>query len=266
MNNLLRSDFYSLIKSKLTYILLGICVGLPIFMIALYLLINGMLNSDPVEEGMGAMSISLFTGRTVIFGNFSLTNNVGLVIPIFAAIFTIADIRNGTIRNKVIIGESRAKIYLSHFTVSVVMCVVASLVSFAVLSAGSAIFFEYGVPFDKAEAANFVKCLVIGILLFVYVASLTTFLSLVTKSMPLSVTFTILIAVGLGLIGSISSFIENEKLVKLFYIIPTYASTVVAQGGVIDNELFLFGLFSFLFFIAANTAVGIVLFKKKDLK
>ena len=263
MNNLLRADFYSLLKSKLTYILIGISAGLPVFMIILYLVINNILN---VDTGDGAISMGVFTGRAVMFGNFSLTNNVGLIIPIFAAIFTLTDIRHGTIRNKIIFGASRVEIYFSHLIVSVVMCVVASLISFAVLAAGSAAFFEYGVEFDKAEAYNFIRCLITGILLFVYVASLSTFLSLVTKSMPLTITFTLLISVGLGLIGALSAFVLDEKYQKLFYIIPTYVSTVVSSSGEITTELFLYGLFSFLFFIALNTVVGIVLFKKNDLK
>ena len=267
MNDLLRADFYSLLKSKLTYILLGISVGLPIFMIMLYVAINKIFTSDLTEDAAAmGMGVSVFTGRVVMFGNFSLTNNIGLIIPIFAAIFTLSDIRQGTIRNKIIFGFSRVEVYFSHLIVSVVMCVIASLISFAVLAAGSAAFFEYGVEFDKAEAYNFIRCLITGILLFVYVASLSTFLSLVTKSMPLTITFTLLISVGLGLIGSLSGFITNETYQKLFYILPTYASTVVATGGEITTEIFLFGLFSFLFFIAANTVVGIVLFKKNDLK
>lgn len=266
MNNLLRADFYTLIKSKLTYILLGICVGLPIFMLILYVAMDKIFAADLMEGAEAFGMTSLFTGRTIMFSNFSLTNNVGLIIPIFVGIFNLLDVRHGTIRNKIILGESKTKVYLSHLIVSVVLCVVASMVSFLVLTAGSAAFFPYGEEFNSAEVANFIRCFVIGVLLFVYVASLSTFFAMVTKSMPIAITFTLLISVGLGLIGSLSGFITNETYQKLFYILPTYVSTVVSTSGEITTELFLYGLFSFLFFIALNTVVGIVLFKKNDLK
>ena len=103
MKNLLKADFYSLIRSKLTYILLIICIALPVFSVLTSVLINNIFESeimnDPEFSEIGGM---LFTGRSIMFSSFSLTNNTGLIIPIFIGIFTMSDIRHGTIRNKVI--------------------------------------------------------------------------------------------------------------------------------------------------------------------
>ena len=101
MNDLLKADFYALKKNKLTYILLAICVGLPILTVALYIGIEKIMASEILAE-VGFSGSGLFNGRLIMFSNFSLSNNVGLIIPIFAGLFTVSDIRHGTVRNKII--------------------------------------------------------------------------------------------------------------------------------------------------------------------
>ncbi len=265
MKGLLKADFYTLYKSKLTLILLGICIGLPLITVFMYLGIKVLIESKILSDS-GLEGLTLFTGRTIMFSNFALSSNVGLFIPIFAGILTVSDIRNGTVRSKVLLGESRQKIYFSHLTVSTVFCVVMSLVSFAILTLGSALFFEYGAEWNAEEVGNFFRCLIIGLLAFVYAASLSVFFSLVTKSMPLTIVLTVLTCIGLGIVSSLSSLIPDDRFKYLFYLIPTYASTTVASTGMISTEAFWFGLASFLVFIAGHTVAGIILFKKSDLK
>lgn len=266
MNKLLKADFYSLLKSKLTYILLIICAFVSLLSIFAYVAINALLKTELFEGAEIEGFVGLFNVKTISFGNFQLSNNIGLIIPIFAGIFTMSDIRHGTIRNKIIIGKKRTEIYLSHLIVSTTLCVVTSLISFLILLLGSLIFFEYGAEFNKEELLNFLRCLLIGTLTFVYVASVSTFFSLVTKSLPLTILLTLSVCLGLGIINSISAIAGSEKLKYLFYSIPTYANTILAQSGNLTVEEFLFGLGSYTIFIALNTALGIVLFKKSDLK
>lgn len=264
MRSLLKADFFALFKSKVTMIVFFICVGVPIFTVLIYVALGnaiaGIMN-DPTFD----MSTT-FSARFIMFSNFSLTNNIGLVIPIFAGILTMADIRNGTVRNKVIIGKNRTKIYFSHLIVSTTFCVAMSLVSFLMLCGGSLIFFNYGVAFKGAEIWNFFKCVIIGLLTFAYIASLVTFFSLGTKSMPVTIIFTIILMVVLSLVGSIYPLIPNDDYKYVFYLMPTFASTNVVTLNEISNELFFFGLGSVLGFYAINTALGLLLFNKSDLK
>ena len=266
MKNLLKADFYSLIRSKLTYILLIICIALPVFSVLTSVLINNIFESeimnDPEFSEIGGM---LFTGRSIMFSSFSLTNNTGLIIPIFIGIFTMSDIRHGTIRNKVIFGKNKRDIYLSHLIVSTVFSTVMSLVCFMVSSLGL-IFFDYGVPFDSKELLSFIESLVIGILTFAYIASLSTFFALSTKSLPLTIILTIAVSLLLGIVSSATMLIGTEKYKYIFYSIPTYSLSVVTQTGGIELEIFIFGLSSYLVFIAINTILGTVIFNKTDLK
>lgn len=259
MLNLLKADFYKLFKSKLTYISLIIFIILSLLLIVLYKGIS--IIGDTYSEGFE------ISGKSIMFGSFSLTNNTGLLIPIFAGIFTISDIKHGTIRNKILFGQNRIKIYISNLIVSSFYCVLSALISFLVITIGQAIFFKYGASFSSDELLNFIRSLLIGIFSYIFVASISTFFALVTKSTPITVVLTIFICLGLSIISSLSSLIVDiEKYKYLFYILPTYATNMMSGSGNVSGELFVYGIISLIFFISLNTILGILLFKKRDLK
>lgn len=265
MRSLLKADFFTLLKSKIFYILLAICVIFPIIMVLTNFGLSKLADSLAEETEMGMDLSNAFQARTIMFSNFSLTNNVGLIIPIFAGIMTMGDIRNGTVRNKVISGHNRTQIYLSHLIVSIALCVAMSLLSFLLLCGGSLIFFKYGVTFNGDEVWNFSKCLIVGLLAFAYVASVSTFFALVTKSIPMTIIFTLLLVIVLGLLSGIEAFLP-DKYEFIVYLIPTFASASVASTGTLTNEVFFFGLGSFIVFSVINSIGGILLFNYIDLK
>ncbi|MBP5618193.1 MAG: hypothetical protein J6X61_03475 [Clostridia bacterium] len=267
MSNLLKADLYALLKNKMTYILLGICAGLSLLTVGIYYGLSEMFDALVAEEEDVIMGMTtLVNARSVIFSNFSLTNNGGLIIPIFAGLIVMTDIRCGTVRNKVIFGKSRVQIYFSHLIVATLLCLAATLLSLAVMAGGSLLLFDYGVPFDGEEAANLTRCLTAGIMTFVYVASVATFFALVTKSTPLTVILTMAVCLGLGLLCSLLSLVPNHDYDTLIRLIPTNVATTVTSYGTLSVEEFAMGVGSYLFFIAANTVAGILIFKKADLK
>ena len=267
MSNLLKADLYALLKNKMTYILLGICAGLSLLTVGIYFALNGMFDALVAEEEDVIMGMTtLINARNVMFSNFSLTNNGGLIIPIFAGLIVMTDIRSGTVRNKIIFGKSRMEIYFSHLIVATLLCVAATVISLAVMAGGSLLLFDYGVPFDEAEAANLVRCLTAGILTFVYVASVATFFALVTKSTPLTVILTLAVCMGLGLLCSLLTLVPDNDYKFLLQYIPTNVTTTITAYGTLPVDEFCRGVGSYLFFIAANTVAGVLIFKKADLK
>ena len=271
MRSLLKADFFSLFKSKITYVVLFICIGAPLLVVLLYFGINQAANSFSGSDDF----VSMFKARDLMFSSFSLTQNIGLIIPIFTGILVMADIRNGTVRNKIIIGKSRTQIYFSQLIVSVLFCVSMGLVSFLSTAGGSLIFFKYGYTFDGAEFWNFSKALIVGILTYAYVATLATFIALSTKSMPLTIVFTLIVVVGLSLVCSLAFLVpEDSNYIYIFYLMPTYgtsqisSSLAVLSGSseLLTNKIFFFCLGSLLGFSAINTALGVLIFNKADLK
>jgi len=259
MINLLKADFYKLLKTKMGYILLIVCAALSLLMLGIYGL------AKYVSLSVDDMPL-VIAGRAIMFSSFSLSSNIGIIIPIFVGIFTLTDIRHGTIRNKILFGESRTKIYLSHLIVSITLSLVAAILSFIILAIGSLILFGYGAPFEGEEIANFFRCLIIGILSFIYVATISTFFALITKSTPMTVLLTLAVTLGLPIIISLFALVQVESYKYIFYLIPSFASSVVSNGGEISVEIFIYGLCSLIFFSALNIFLGIILFKKIDIK
>ena len=270
MRSLLKADFFSLFKSKITYVVLFICIGAPLLLVLLYYGLQQAASSLTDGE-----VTSMFHARDLMFSSFSVSQNVGLIIPIFTGILVMGDIRNGTVRSKIIIGKSRTKIYFSALIVSVSFCVGMALASFLSTTGASLIFFKYGYTFDGAELWNYSKALIIGLLTFAYIATLATFIALSTKSIPLTIVFTLIVVVGLSLVCSLAFLVpEDSNYIYIFYLMPTYgtsqisSSLAVLSGGseLLTNKIFFFCLGSLLGFSAINTALGVLIFNKADLK
>ena len=112
MLSLLKADFYRMLKSKITIVSLILSIIFPIFVALLYYAISKMpMEGSP--EDIETLS-KMFTARAMIGSSFSFTNGIGIIIPIFGAIFVSSDLKNGTLRNKIVIGHDRKSIYLSH--------------------------------------------------------------------------------------------------------------------------------------------------------
>ena len=274
MRSLLKADFFSLLKSKITYVVLGICIGGPLLVVLLYLGLSLAINEISGEIEFA----SIISARDLMFSTFNMSSNVGLVIPIFTGILVMADIRNGTVRNKIIMGKSRTKIYFSQLIVSVTFCVSMALVSFLVMTGSSLIFFKYGYPFNGSEVWNFSKALIIGLLSYGFVAALATFFAMSTKSMPLTIVFTLLIVIGLSLMCNLAFLVpEGSSYIYIFYALPTYGSVAISSstamnifgggnGVLLTNEVFIYCLASLLGFITILTVAGQLIFNKTDLK
>ncbi len=68
---------------------------------------------------IGALTKSL-TGESTFLTSFSLSNGFGLTIPINLIIFTVGEFSFGTVRNKIIAGFSKGKIYAGLFLTGLV--------------------------------------------------------------------------------------------------------------------------------------------------
>ena len=269
MNGLLKADFYHVKKSKLSVVILILAIVFPL----LTVLLNVGLQAITNHASDGAAG-DLFSANMLLNSVFSLTNNVGLIIPVFAGILICNDISNGTMRNKVICGNRRTEIYLSHLIVSIVFCVVTVLVYAGATAGFSAIFFKY----DKIETQQFVYWGVNGVMTFVYIATVVTFFAMTFRNAAPTIIFTIVVALGLLGLTSVLGFVDTEKIKYLVYLIPTYSSSYFSIGGinmmdifgpansVSQSTAFWEGIASFVFFGILNTVLGIVIYNHRDIK
>lgn len=104
MIKLLKSDFYRLFRSKFFYIMLGISFLMTFFVFLIY---SDM--SDITKEG------SAYAFSALDFQRLTMDEVIGVFMAIAAGIFIGSDYACGGIRNKVMTGCGRTKIFLSKF-------------------------------------------------------------------------------------------------------------------------------------------------------
>ena len=114
MGNLFKAFFYKIRKDitfRITlFIGLGFSILIPLLLFIIDLAIHAM------SEG-GEFVHTLCNGQTLLIMSFSPTQNFGLAIPINLITFTVLEFTNGTIRNKIISGYSKTKIFFGlYFT------------------------------------------------------------------------------------------------------------------------------------------------------
>ena len=274
MKNLLKADLYRMRKSRLTFVAMILVVAFPVLFVLLYAGINAMAAGlDPeMAEAQALISVN-----TVLGSAYSLTNNVGLVIPAFAGIMVCSDYSNGTLRNKVIAGNRRSHIYLSHLITSIIFAVGAITIYVVVTAALSMIFFKFDGASVDGVGREILYFIIYGTMSFVFMATVSTMLAMVLRNIAPTIIFTIVLAMILGAVNTILLLIDYEKYKYLVYLIPTFGSNFFnLQGmsllgilaGTAENSravIFFEGLASYIFFGALNTVIGLLVFGKRDI-
>ncbi|MGM9970308.1 MAG: hypothetical protein ACI35S_07940 [Anaeroplasma sp.] len=197
MLNLLKSDLKKIIKDKLfiAAIIVGIC--LAIFVPISNIFTEIVYNEIGIEMEVNA--------RDILFASMNPCNNFGFLIAIFMAVLLSKDFSYGTIRNKIISGNSRTKIFLSLFlSTTIVMCGLVlgqSLLSFAI----SLVFFDYyQIAFSISEFGYLVASIVFMLLIYVFISAFLTFFCVGLKKLSLGIVFFIVMIFALMIIGSIT--------------------------------------------------------------
>ena len=278
MKQLLQADLYRMVKSKLTMVLLILSAAFPLFTVLIYAGLRAI--SSIGEEIMD--SVGLLTANTVIGSAYSLTNNIGLVIPVMAGILVCTDFTSGTLRNKVVAGNPRTKIYFSHLIVSILYSVVMITI-YVLFTAGFALLM---LPYKSGFAVNVVReyvfWAVTGTMSFVFMATVSTFFAMTFRSIAPTILLTLLVTFTLLILSSTLSFTDYSNVRHLVYFIPTFSGQFFSLtggsligtainalvGGVSESKEVIFaeGIGSFVFFGAVNTVLGVILFCKRDLK
>ena len=276
MNNLLSANFTRLKKDKMFWIFTGFVVAH-----ALLSVIVANVNIDTFLE----------YGNTFDDIYFGVAPTVGFFIPVFTSFFIGAEYSDGTLRNKIIVGNFRTNIYLSNLVTIIMlflmyMFIWATICLIAIPVVGG---FVIGIP----NAINYIIIMMFVIATF---AAIFTFIAMLcpNKARTLLISMITLLVLHI-LFSSIDSvlkypemitgwkevngvieragtypnpkYLDNETLRTIFeYILdflPTNQSIKVAWLEV-QNP------FRMIVFSLVNTITiticGVLLFNKKDLK
>ena len=187
MARLLRSFFYKISKDITFRITLIIGGGMAILMTLLYFLLDRFAG-----EGFKMLS-----GQSMLVTSFSPAQNYGIAIPINIVSFVILEFTQGTIRNKIIAGNSKFKIYLSLFISGLVLAMSLLLVYVAVCTLLGTVFggfdmnevvmFGSTAAFGKVNTEFIIRFIVLGILSYVSIVSFAVLVATLFRSMGPSI-------------------------------------------------------------------------------
>ena len=276
MARLLYVDLKRIVKDKL--FLVACIIGLVFAIITplLYKFIVEFLKFD--ETGMMILSLS---PRSMFFQCFSLSNNFGIILPVFILIILFKDFSFGTIRNKIISGSSRNKIYfsslLSTFIIITILLFIHATIS-GLLSL--ALFYDYAEKIDFEVIKYFSLSVLFELLVIAFISSFISFINMFAKNVGLA----IILFVAFLLIGSAASSIlaigvqiyeltseVNETILGLLkFVLNTNIfytnASIIGISGSYKNYEIVYILLSTIIYSSLFIGLSLLVVNKKDIK
>ena len=287
MGDLLASDFARMMRSKAFLATIVFCVEFP-FCEFLLLYIENQSTNEPIKIMDGYLN-SCF----LLFG---------VIIAIFVSIFIGSDYHDGTLRNKLTAGHSRAKIYISNFLVCSVGCFILQfLYLFTIIALFMGAFFRKITDYKYTTVSmlsldSIIKMQLVGFYVVLTYMAVFLMFSMIISSRSISTTISIIIALVLLLVGTnitskvaaeemslvnskekyttqyISQFQRGEELTgfkKTAYLfLDDFLLSCQVEHlkvGVVPPRAATYLLYDCLV-ITASTLLGIIIFRKKDVK
>ena len=273
MKELISAELYNLRKSKLV---IGILIGAVIagmLMPAFFYIIIKMLdvmtqNPEIVDFEEFQMMIGtvqeLMNGTNIFMMLLPMAEGYGLIIVGVLCYYVSSQFSNGIIRNKIIMGFDRSKIYISMaiggLIISIPATIIYTLVSYGMTSL---CFGAIDITTDKLLS---ILCVVI----FAYIAyaGILTFTSYMTKKTAVALMTGILIPIIMNAVFSlIGIVIKNfpEELQAMFAVLPS-CQFVLIGNNIITSAVIIISVIADIAWLALTTLFGILMFKKADIK
>lgn len=268
MINLLKADFFRVLRTKIVYVSLIIAVVLPLFI--------------AVVNGLTAMAAhSMFpdepltgVGDSLLGNTFSPVMSFSYIFAVFPVIVIMMDFGNGTLRNKVIHGYTRHQIYAAHFIVSLVHIVAITLIFTITNVVGALVLGISEIPTDLIS--TYVIYYLVGFLGVVMVASLGCCLALSlgnAGAIVLTVIGTLFLTYLGSIIGLIFQLNEVTNMEHFLCFFPSYYTESLSQyllypGAIptIETMHIVEAVSGVLLLSGGFYALGTFVFSKRDFK
>lgn len=253
MYKLLNASFTRLKKNSVFWLLIIATILISIgALIGQY---KGLLLSKKYDVPMKTTEELMISFLTVI----------GFFIATFTSIFVGAEYSNGTIRNKIVIGNSRMKIYLSNLIISIVVGIIIEFIYLMLIAIiAIPLFQEIQLPVSLLFfiAIDIIMIIVAYSSLFNCIAMLC---SDVIVSTIFSIILTLILLISLQIISFESNTILNIIPTRQATLMPYLLKNINVENNNIDVNIEMLSLYSSSFVLLVNS-IGIYYFNKKDLK
>ena len=212
MARLMRAFFYKISKDITFRITLIIGAGMAVLITLIYLLLQASMGDE-----LGGTKI--LTGQSMLISSFSPLQNFGIAIPINLISYIYLEFSQGTIRNKIIAGHSKTKIYASLYLSGLVFAFALLLVYVGLCTGLGSIFGGFdangfamvGTSMGCKISTEFVlKFCLLAVLVYASLVSFTIFVITTFRNMGPSIPIVILILMGCYLLPTIVSALKVQ--------------------------------------------------------
>lgn len=234
--------------------------------------------------GVNAL-VQTANGHTFFLSALTPGSNFGLTIPINLIVFTVGEFTFGTIRNKIIAGLNKTKIYFGLFITGLVFTfILGGAYALILIGLGSAI---GGFDVSKIGGVNFALCYTAYVVCtYIFITALSVFFASLFRQIGGSIAVTIIILVFVSFLPLIiftSGLATSTKLsvdhwsmwINPLYMTGFYGNNIVtllAGTGSVDEffiqspTMIAAGIVTPLVWTAIFVIGGLFLFKYTDVK
>ena len=273
MSKLIRSDLSRVLRDKLFLVACIIGGAFAMFTPLLFKLIFAGL-----DAGFDGLTASYTSPKSLFFNAFSPGNNFGMIVPILLGIILYKDFTFGTIRNKIISGQSRRNIFLSMFTVCFIVLWSLILVYALLNYLLSLVLFGNNASTSAADVLYFLASLCFEFLLYLFIAALVSWLCATRRNVGMVIVMYVAILMIFTLVAGIIQICiavltldaGSEQTVKilnffqrinLFY---SYSYIGIGESYTLKDVLYL--TLPPILGASGLLGLGLLKFSKKDLK
>ena len=260
MAELLAEGYRRLFKGKRFYIVMSVMAGIAVLLTLLYAAANKFISSEIALEAddTGVLASMKYYADNLLFSNDGL---MVLLVGITAGMLIVQDFRNNTIRNKIIIGHSRTKIYLANFIVSVSVMLIYEAVYLLVAFVLGGIM----LGFKEVPSQEFFVNLLHLLLIELAMTSLIVFLCTSMKNIGgfvLSISMHYVVSMFALALLALNKYPKAQEIVV--EAVPSYQMNLINTSTMPEHgpRMALFMLVITL----VSTIGGILIFNKSDLK
>lgn len=276
MHNLIKASLFKLFRDR-TFIVTAI-----IGVIIAFFMIGASALSKILSNG-----VDFITGESSFLTTLTPGNSFGLTIPINLVVFTVGEFTYGTVRNKIIAGISKTKIYFGLYITGLVFTFILAL-GYSLITIGLTSLISGFNPYNIGGAKFIIFYIANTVLTYTFVTAVSVFFASLIRNIGGSITISVISMVFLSFLPFIILMIEISNGIysiehwsiwlNPLYVIGVFGNNVSTLFSSIDNSLGVSSVFDISnTFIAAGIVtptywaiiflvLGLFVFKRSDVK
>lgn len=278
----MRAFFFKL-RHDLTFrITLFVGLGLSVFLTVLYYVLDHAIDSS----GSGISGL-FCTGQSMLVSSLNPAQNFGIAIPVNLISFTVLEFTQGIIRNKIIAGNSKAKIYFGLLLSGLVFTFIL-MIGYAGLSVGLASilggFNANGMMSTGGYSTpEFLwKYVLLAALAFTMITIIAVFFATLLRSIGPCIPIVILLVLTCYLTSTIVGSMANVpgmpnmdgamqvlKIINPLHSLSVQSTKTVDEHTAIlyfENDAFFSEIINNVVYSVLFGGLGLIIFKKRDIK